>query len=301
MSGNSVAIDIGGTALKIGLFSADGVMRAFSEQPTQAHKGVDALLDMLCRIVSEFEHVERVGISTAGQVDPKDGSIAFATRSIPGYSGVALRQILERRLDVPVAVDNDVNCAAIGEAHYGAGQKLDNFLCAAYGTGIGGAIVIDRKIYRGARGFSGAIGHMITHADGLPCVCGKNGCYEMYASTNALVRRVTHISGKSMNGRDIFAEFDNAAIRTEIDGWIDEIVYGLTSLAHIFNPQCFILGGGIMNEAYVIDSIDGKLKDSVLQNYHPIAVRHAQLGNKAGIMGAFFNANKMIHGGRWTT
>lgn len=287
-----VAIDIGGTAIKIALLDMQGTILSFREQLTNAQFGVDILLDTLCDIISEFGEVDCVGVSTAGQVDAAEGKIVFATESIPGYTGTMLRQFLQEKLGVSVAVENDANCAAIGEANYGAGRGIENFICITYGTGIGGAIVQNCKVYSGARGLSGGFGHMITHAGGAQCVCGGRGCYEMCSSTNALLHRVESTTGKLMTGKDVFANFDDPQIKAEIDGWLDEIVYGLVSLTHIFNPYTFILGGGIMNEPYVISSISSRLSKNVMPSYNPITVKRAQLGNKAGIMGAFYNAVK---------
>lgn len=288
------AIDIGGTAIKAGLFSKDGQILSFGEYPTEAGNGVEALLDKLCSIIKSFDSVEYIGISTSGQVNQKEGSIVFATEALPGYTGTPLKQILQQRLGIPVIVDNDVNCAAIGELHYGSGRELNDFICVTYGTGIGGAIVIDKKIYYGARGISGEIGHITTHASGMQCVCGRHGCYEMYGSTNALIRRVQNATGRSMSGREIFSEFDNPLIKAEIDGWIDEIVYGLASLTHIFNTRHFILGGGILNEQYVLDSISFRLNRYVIPSFSGIIVKRAEIGNKAGMLGAFYNASNAL-------
>lgn len=285
-----LSIDLGGTAVKVGLFNKEGKILSVSEHSTQAQNGVEALLDKLCSIVMSYDDVECVGISSTGQVNQKDGSIVFATEALPGYTGTPLKQILQQRLGVPVTVDNDVNCAAIGELHYGAGRGLNDFICVTYGTGIGGAIVIDQKIYYGARGIAGEIGHLVTHAAGLQCVCGRHGCYEMYGSTNALIRRVQNTAGRRLSGREIFLEFCNPVIKAEIDGWIDEIVYGLVSLAHTFNPGYFILGGGILNEQYVIDSIGLRLNKCVIPTFGGITVQRAEIGNKAGMFGAFYNA-----------
>jgi len=289
-----ISIDIGGTAIKAGFFDENGRLLSVSEHLTEAWNGVEALLDKLCSIVKSFDNVECVGISSTGQVNPKEGSIVFGTEALPGYTGTPLKQILQQRLGIPITVDNDVNSAAIGELHYGAGRELNDFICITYGTGIGGAIVIDKKIYYGLRGISGEFGHMMTHASGTKCVCGRYGCYEMYGSTNALIRRIKNATGKSMNGREIFSEFDNPFIRAEIDSWINEIVYGLVSLTHVFNPGHFILGGGILNEQYVLNSIDYKLNRCVIPSYSGIIVKRAEIGNNAGVLGAFYNASSTL-------
>ncbi|MGI6538395.1 MAG: ROK family protein [Caldicoprobacterales bacterium] len=178
-----------------------------------------------------------------------------------------------------------------------AGRNYNDFICLTYGTGIGGAIVIGKEIYRGADGIAGEFGHMVTHANGKPCVCGKRGCYEMYGSTRALTENVRKATGKQMDGREIFMYFNQPKIREIIDSWIDEVVWGLVSLSHIFNPPCFILGGGILNETYVFDQIRLKLKRNVIPSFKNSIVKPAQKGNNAGIYGAYWNARQLLNPG----
>lgn len=289
---NILALDIGGTAIKSGLFE-NGTLTVQKETPSNGKLGASALIDAISSLIQEaiVNHpIERIGISITGQVSPQDGSIIFATDSIPGFTGTPLKEILFKRHGIPLTVDNDVNCAALGEGFYGAATNYNNFLCITYGTGIGGAIVIDKKIFYGKIGIAGELGHMITHAGGDACVCGKNGCYEAYASTTALIKRVHSATSKLFTGRDIFNLMGNDRIKYEIDIWIDEIVYGLVSLTHIFNPQAIILGGGIMEQDYVYHQILERTKHSVIASFQGTDILHAKLGNSAGIYGAYKNA-----------
>lgn len=286
------AIDIGGTAIKSGIFEDGGAPTLVREVPTLSKQGVDALIDQICELVRSYGPVDRVGVSCTGQVDARRGMIVFASEAIPGFSGTPLRERLEQGLGLPVTIDNDVNCAAMGEAHFGAGRDLEDFICLTIGTGIGGAIVIGKRVYYGARGLAGEMGHIPIHAgsEGEACLCGKQGCYEAYGSVTALSNRVEKALGQRLNGREIFARFEEAPMRREIDGWIDEIVYGLVSLTHIFNPPCFVLGGGILNEPYLRQEIGPRLKKSVLVSYQDVEVRRALLGNEAGMYGAYYHA-----------
>ncbi len=286
-----IAIDIGGTVIKSGLFTLDDSLISLQEYPTQASKGVSNLLQTLEMIIKENrDDVVGVGISTSGQVNQNTGTIVFATDAIPGYTGTPLKAIMEARTDLPITVDNDVNCAAIGEANYGSGKNFEDFLCLTFGTGIGGAIVINKKIYYGADGVAGEFGHITTHADGIQCVCGKKGCYEAYASTSALIKRVAAQQGANLTGKEIFERISDQRIHQIIDQWIDEIVIGLTSLTHIFNPGCIILGGAVLSQTYVIEEIRRKFASEVIESFSNVEIFQASLGNKAGIYGAYHQA-----------
>ena len=282
-----LAIDVGGTAIKIGIFGQDGVLRETLERTTDGSRGPEALVEQLCGIVREFPETERVGLSCTGQIDAQTGRVVFATQALPGFSGFSLRGTLAERIPVPVAVDNDVNCAAIGEARYGAGRGCQNFLCLTFGTGVGGAVWADGRLYRGFCGIAGEVGHIVTHGGGKPCVCGNRGCYEMYGSTRALCERVRRVTGQALNGREIFQRFEDETVRREIDGWIDEIVLGLASLTHAFNPQVLILGGGILKEDYVFEQLKERAPRAMIPSFRGVELRRAELGNNAGLYGAY--------------
>lgn len=283
----TLAIDLGGTAIKFGVFADDGTLLRQSEEPTHAQQGAKAVVETLLHIIAAQQDALRVGLSCTGQVDARTGSIVFATDAMPGFTGLPLKALLEKRCGLPVAIDNDSNCAAIGEGQFGAARGFAHYLCLTYGTGIGAGIVLDGKIWHGVRGIAGETGHMITHVGGLPCVCGRRGCYEMYGSTNALIERVMARCGVRLTGRDIFDRFADPAVRSEIDQWIDEIVAGLVTLTHVFNPQCFVLGGGVTAQAYVVEAVRTRLLASVIPSFANLEVRQAEIGNWAGVYGAY--------------
>lgn len=190
---NTLALDIGGSYIKSALFDERGVIFMESESPSDAKLGGARLMERALSVVDGYEGYGRVGVSTSGQVDPKERSIAFANDNIPGYTGTPVREIVARHAGVPVWVENDVNCAAVGEARHGAGRPFRDFLCLTYGTGVGGGIVLGGVLYAGADGLAGEVGHMVIHPDGRPCACGQAGCYEQYASTTALVRAAERV------------------------------------------------------------------------------------------------------------
>ncbi len=283
------ALDIGGTAIKYGLFNENGNCLKFDKTPTNAHLGGAAVISAAENILSGLGEFDRIGVSTAGQVDPYQGKIIFATDNIPGYTGMEISKILSDKFNVPVAVENDVNSAALGEAHYGAAKEFDDFLCLTYGTGIGGCIIHNKEVYYGRNFSAGEFGHIITHAGGEKCTCGMNGCYERYASSSALCRMVEKRTGKYLNGREIFniiKKDDN--VRETVNIWMYEVATGLVCLIHIFNPSCIVLAGGIMNEKSVVEYLNEAVNKRVMPSYCGVKLTGPVLGEKSGLYGALY-------------
>lgn len=292
-----LAIDIGGTAIKYGVVSEDFTIEKSFEVPTEAHLGGPHLMQKIMNFVTEYANeVDCVGISTAGQVNSELGKIIFASENIPNYTGIEIKKTIQEKFNLPVRVENDVNSAATAEAKFGAGRGFQDFLCLTYGTGVGGALWINDKIYTGDYFSAGEFGHIVTHTGGKKCTCGNNGCYEMYASTRALVRAVKEETGKALTGREIFApeHFNNVTVRAVIDNWIDEIIGGLSTLIFIFNPPCIILGGGIMNEDYIISEIDRRIHARPIHSFQSVKIKKAELKNQAGMLGAAYLAKQAI-------
>lgn len=288
-----LAFDIGGTEIKYGFCDDNFNLSEKNSIPTNAHEGGKRIIERIIEIIKNLGGADRIGISTAGQVDSVKGEIIFATETLPGYTGMKIKEIIEAETGIPTAVENDVNSAAIGEAAFGAAKGCENFICLAYGTGIGGAIFLDGKLYSGSSFSAGELGHMITHANGRECTCGGKGCYETYASAKALTVMVKEKLGRDMSGREIFAEFENPEIKAIIDEWIDEINIGLKSLIYIFNPPLVVLGGGIMNEKYITDEINNRLQKELMGSFGKVKIVKALMGNDANKLGAAYAASKL--------
>lgn len=287
-----LVFDIGGTAIKYGLCD-NGVMINNDKTPTEASKGGEHIVELLLEIAGRYNGFDAIGISTAGQVDAGSGSIKYANSNIPGYTGTKLREILENRFGVPVYVENDVNSAAMGEAIFGAGRGHKSFLCLTYGTGIGGAIIEDKKIYHGSSYSAAEFGAIVTHADAK--LSGDDyfdGCYERYGSTTALVASATAKDPSLTNGYLIFNRSDEPMVNEIIDNWIDEILLGLSSLIHIFNPSCVILGGGVMEQPLIMSKIKERIDRFVMPSFLNLEIVQAELGNSAGMLGAYYLAEK---------
>src|SRR5690625_2660502 len=219
-------VDIGGTSIKLGIFGSNGKMHDFIEYDTDSFKGGNYILQNLIKNIEQFERVDAIGVSTAGQVDRENGMIVQEAANIPHTSGLKIKARLESHFNVPVSVENDVNAAALGEKYFGAGKTFSDFFFLTYGTGIGGAIVIDSDIYYGRDGFAAEFGHMVTHGNGRICKCGTKGCYETYASTTALIKEAKKIDPSFVNGRIIFERYDQGdeRINQVVENWIQEII-----------------------------------------------------------------------------
>lgn len=295
------AIDIGGTMIKSGCWNGASFSHV-RECPTLAHGGSDALMKQVKEIIHTCIEQERgkgrikaIGVSTAGQVNFKQGSIIYANDNIPGYTGTDVRQILEAEFHIPVAVENDVNAAALGELHFGAGRGFKDLLCLTYGTGVGGAVVLGGGLYRGSSFSAGEFGGMVLHPEDRREGEPFSGCYEQYASVSALVKRVSAFEPMVNSGKKIFTRLNDPEIKAIIDSWIDEIVYGLINLVHIFNPSCIILGGGVMGQEYVFQTLERSLRSQIMESFGNVVIRRALLKNQAGMMGAAWLAEQLAN------
>lgn len=286
-------LDIGGTSIKSAVWE-DGNISGYRECLTQAKRGGEHVVERAVRQISEMGCFDGIGISTAGQVDAAKGSIRYANENIPGYTGIRLKEIMERMFRVPTAVENDVNAAALGEGRYGAAKGLKDYLCLTYGTGVGGALVINGEIYRGIAGSAGEFGSMVIH--GRDVISGKriSGCYEDYASTRTLVERVQQIIPSITNGREVFESLEDPTVKKIVDEWVQEIAHGLVTLIHIFNPGHVILGGGIMEQPYLSEAVKHSVRGRIMSSFGDVRLLRAKLGNMAGLWGASSLAEKAV-------
>ncbi len=281
--------DIGGTSVKYGAAYEEEGRICFAEEgeiPTDAKEaggpGIAMRVERLINDMKEKYHPEGIAISTAGMVDSRRGTIIYANENIPGYTGWDWRSFIESCFHLPCSVENDVNCAALGETVYGAGQGADSVFCITVGTGIGGAFVLDRKIWPGHTGCAGEIGYI--PINGIP--------FEKAGSASVLVRKAEKWMGKKLDGRRIFtlAKEGDPLCSEAIDEMCAVLAKGIATVSCILDPEIIILGGGIMaQEEYLSPLIrrhlDGSV-DEVISRKCNIAF--ARLGNTAGMAGAFF-------------
>ena len=291
-----LSIDIGGTAVKMGLVDHEGAIHARHEASVCFDHYATPILTTVIReagafLAREGAAVEGIGVSATGQVDDRLGAVIGTNGKIPNYEGAQIKRDMEAAFGVPVFALNDANAAALGECFAGRAKGIDNVLMVTLGTGVGGGIVLGGKIFGGTRGIAGELGHFTLYQDGIPCPCGKRGCYESYAATTALVRRAIEVTGEAdMNGRIIFAraaEGDKAMLAV-LDAWIEDIAAGLSGLVHIFNPQMVLIGGGVSSqEALLIAPLRARVMQLVMPRFAEcLRLEAATLGNDAGMIGA---------------
>ena len=289
-----LVFDIGGTSIKYGV-CVNNELQDVKETPTNAKLGGRHIMDTLISLIKDQSDYDAIGISTAGQVNSKEGYIIYANQNIPNYTGTKIREELEALFHVPVTVENDVNAAAMGEAVYGAGKDYDQFLMLTYGTGVGGATVNNKEVYYGSSFSASEFGAIITHSDVR--LAGNDyfdGCYEKYASTTGLVKMAMEYNPELDNGRKIFANLDDPKVMDIIDKWVDEIMLGLATLTHIYNPACIILGGGIMVQPLIMEKIAEKKSRFIMPSFAHVNLVPAALGNSAGLLGANYLASKTL-------
>ena len=291
-------IDIGGTAVKLGLATHEGKILARHEASVCFDGYATPILTTVLREGQAFlarggaaGRIVGVTISATGQVDDELGAVIGTNGKIPHYEGAQLRREAAAAFGVPAEALNDANAAALGEAAFGAAQGCRCVLMVTLGTGVGGGVVLDGRVYGGARGIAGELGHFTLYQDGEPCPCGKRGCFESYASTTALVRAAQAATGEAqMNGRIVFerAAAGDVTMRGVLARWMDDGAAGLTGLVHIFNPEMVLIGGGVSaQEELLIRPLRERVLAGVMPRFaQGLRVERATLGNDAGMLGA---------------
>src|SRR5699024_8820105 len=285
--------DIGGTSVKYGIVDEKGTILLDDSVASEAHFGGEAIIQNVIAKSRELQHewdIEGIAISSAGQIDNKAGAVVHATDNIPGYTGVQIKKTIQDATGLNVSAENDVNCTALGEHWKGVAIGADNFLCITIGTGIGGALFTDGKLYTGSRFSAGEIGHINLYPGGKACTCGDNGCLEQYASSSALQEMIFDRFGVKMELKDFFdrlrtGDEESMALYNQ---WIDDLTTGLKSMVHILNPELIIIGGGISAQRdFLLNSIKESLSKKIMPNHAAtLDIRIAQHANQANLLGA---------------
>lgn len=291
-----LAIDIGGTEIKVGIVKKD-----YSIENKKSYKTKIEGIDLKDRLISVLKaninsEINGIAVSSAGQIDSKTGMVIEAVGdSFIGYKGINLIELLNKEFSLPVSVENDANCAALAEWKTGAAKECDNFFLITIGTGIGGGIVSHGRILNGSLGIAGEIGHLTINYKGEKCNCGNRGCYEMYGSTTALVKRIKHIANveEEIDGKWIFNELKlgNKLIEEEYKRWIYDVSVGLVTLIHLFNPEVLVIGGGISKQGdLLIKPIEDEVRKLSMKSFNKnLKIVTAMHSNDAALIGATIN------------
>lgn len=285
-----ICIDIGGTSIKHGVVREDGTFAVTGEMPTQAMEyGGPGIMEKAKKIVEVYREEyqpEGICISTAGMVDCEKGKITYAAPLIPNYTGTEIKKTLEDLYGIPCEVENDVNCAGLAEHFAGASKGSSISLCLTIGTGIGGAIIIDGKVFHGFSGSGCEVGYM--HLPG--------GEFQDLGASSILVKKTAEykrIDPASINGKYVFEQEkqgDSDCIRA-IQEMCEVLGMGIANICYVVNPEVVVLGGGIMAQKEYLKDI---LRESLDKYLIPSVARHtrlefAQNQNQAGMLGAYYH------------
>jgi len=289
----SLCFDIGGTNIKYGIVT-DGMVTMRGRVPTpmtDCKESIPAELISIAESVMKKTgiQIDGIGISSAGQIDHISGSVLFATKNLPGFTGTPLKDIMQSEFDLPCEVDNDVNAAAIGEQTFGVACGENNFLFVNIGTGIGGAIMLGNRLVRGIMGSAGEIGHMIIQQGGLPCTCGMYGCFEQYASTGALLRDYFHLTNLMIDGEELINRVNQSEYYAVMvyEKFLDNLATGLSGLIHIFDPGLIIIGGGISQIGDpLVSSLQSRINNTIMPSFRThTVIKPSKLVNDAPLIG----------------
>jgi glucokinase len=306
----AAGIDLGGTKIHSLIATEDGDVLGEDHRPTEAAQGPYAVIDRMVASVRAAladaglttNDVVGVGISSPGPCDPVRGVVTDAP-NLPGWHEIPLVQRISDAMALPVLLENDANAAAYGEFRFGAGVGLKHILYITVSTGIGGGIIVDGKIYEGASGAAGEVGHIILDDNGPPCNCGNRGCLEAISSGAAIQRDAAEAiaSGRSPRlaqlaaGRPPTAEQVHQAA-LEGDGAARAIIsragyylgLGLVGLLHCFDPEMLILGGGLvgLGDLYLEPALKRAREGAFPQIAADVTIITAKLGQRAGALGA---------------
>ncbi len=283
----TLGIDIGGTKLKaIALSPHNEILKELS-LPSQADQGPDFVRKAVQEAVHIFQDAgikfTGIGIGCAGSVDHHAG-IVRNSPNFAHWSNVPLRDWIQGDFKVPVAVENDAKCAVYSEWKVGAGKGCKNLVLLTLGTGIGGGLILDGRLFRGATGTAGELGHLSIHTQGIPCPCGNQGCFERYCSATAVKNQAKGVSPKDV--------FSKASIVPEYKKIIEEFIFNfqvaLVGIANTFDPEIILLGGAVTDGLSIyLDKISEHVKSHAFPAVGAnLSIKTTQFKNLSGSLGA---------------
>lgn len=304
-----IGVDLGGTNIAAGVVSEEGKIISQGSVPTLSSRHyseiVKDMADLCLKITEEaglsLNDIKAVGIGSPGSIDNKNGVVAYSNNINMDHTPLA--EELQKHIKLPVNIENDANAAAYGEYVINGGG-VDDFVFITLGTGVGGGVIINKKIYRGFNGVGGELGHVTLVHGGEMCSCGNAGCWEAYASVTALIRQTKEAMEKNpeslmheyaekegkVSGRTAFeaAKAGDAAAQNVVDGYVKYVADGIVGMINIFQPEKLVIGGGISKEGdYLLKPIIEHVNKYQYNRYmQKTEISIATLFNEAGIIGA---------------
>jgi len=303
-----IAVDLGGTQIRVGLSDLEGNFLRRVACPTEAAQGLEVVLRRLVARIQEVRQgipdgdILGVGIGSPGPVDALAGLI-ISPPNLPGWEEVPLRDLLEQRLSLPVRLANDANAAALGEWAFGKGRGRQNVAYVTISTGVGGGVIAEGRLLLGHRGLAAEVGHMTLQSDGPRCNCGNYGCWEALASGTAIAREgaevvragrapllaeMCHNVPEDVDARmvgEAAGQGDGASRRIiELAGYYSGI--GVANLIHLYSPEIVLIGGGVSKQgALLFDPLRQVVLERVMPPYRSVPIEAAALEADVGLLG----------------
>lgn len=303
----AIGLDLGGTSIKYALVDEEGQIMHQDIRPSSATVSAEAVIDQLCKCIEDIEgflsskegiELKGIGIATPGIIDETDRIVLGGAENIQGWENIPLARIIEEKTQLRTVVANDANAMGLGETMFGAGRNFKHIVFITVGTGIGGAVIIDGKLFNGYANRGTELGHVPFIANGVPCACGSVGCLEAYASTSALVRFFTNecieqgikVQESNMNGEFIAARYregDPLAVKW-LNKHCDYLGHGVAGFINTFSPQLIVIGGGLPEAGnfYIEKVREAAFRYAMKDCAKNTEIVVAQLGNRAGTIGA---------------
>ena len=299
MSELVIGIDVGGTNVKMGLidhkariiFRTNLLTKTYIRNKNRLIQAIVVKIDEILRI-NKFsrKEIKAIGIGLPGLVDPSEGKVIFLP-NIPGWKNVPLRQIFHKLLRISTYIENDVNLVTLGEWKFGSGCGVQNMICATLGTGVGGGLIINNQLYRGEGYTAGEIGHIPINEEGPLCNCSGHACLERYVGNKYLRQQAAKLFKEkniTLEKVTTLAQKGNLKALRFWDQTAKHIGHALTGVVNVLNPSRIVLGGGISNSKFIFKTIQQTIRLRAMKvQGRMVKIVPAQLGNDAGILGAF--------------
>jgi len=280
-----IGIDVGGTLIHSVLVNNGKILK--SKEFEIQERDTKSLKALIFRSVEEVmkEKVSGIGIVLPGQINYKGGFLVKAPNLKP-LEGVKLRDLISAKFGCKTNIENDANSFALAESVFGSGKHFNNMICLTLGTGVGGGIIINKKLYRGSDA-AGEPGHIIVVEGGRKCSCGARGCLEEYASLKGMMHLSKDVLGKEMNSKDLakLAETDEKA-RSIFYEMGKHLGTGLATMANLLDPDIIVVGGGLSNISWILESAEKEMRNNLFRPESKLKMVKSNLGDNAVVLGA---------------